>query len=314
MASPSYLRQIAARGTTDPGRTTIAPQRIMFRPIPVHGALPLEAETEIAPPPRSSIAGHPPEPAIEPALPPRFGAGSHLPLAAARRELRDPEEAAPRLPGIMQQPAPASVEQSMSSDPVPREVPGGQPASAAVPAGPMRPRAAARDPAPAPPSVPRGEETGPKPLPQTTGSGQFAERAGPPIHKAGRDPRPAFAVEQLAAQTPRSLVPPGDRRRLNDSEAPSAAAESIPALDERIQLTPPLNHGPRVIDGATATRAARATTEGGVHIGSLEVHVAAPPVAAAPPTPAPAPLPGTRNGRAIAPLARGFPGFGLVHS
>jgi hypothetical protein len=313
MASPSYLRQIAAGGTTDPGRTTIAPQRILFRAIPVHAAaLPLEAETEVAPPPRSSITGHPPEPVIEPALPPTSGAGLDLPLAAPRRELRDSEEGGPRLSRIVQQAVPVPVEQSINSDPVRREVPAGEPASASAPVGSTRP-AAARDPAPAPPPI-HAEETGPKPLPQTTGSGQFAEHAGPPVHNAGRDPRPAFALEQLAAQTPRSLVPPGDRSRLNEAGAPSAAAESVPARDERIQLTPPLNHGPRVIDDATATRAARETTEGGVHIGSLEVHVAPPPVAAAPPTPAPAPLPGTRNGRAIAPLARGFPGFGLVQS
>jgi hypothetical protein len=254
MAPPSYLGQIAARRTTEPGRTTIAPQRVLFQPIPVHAALPLEAETEIA--------------------------------------LLGPS-------GMLQSAIPRPT------------VPAGKPASTALPAGPMRPHAAARDPAPAPSSIRDAEETGPKPLPQTTGSGQFAERAVP-VHNADRDPRPALALEQLAAQTPHSLMPPGDRRRLRDPEVPSAAAESIAARDERIQLMPPLNRGPRVIGGATATRAARETTEGRVHIGSLEVHVAAPPVAAAPPTRAP--LPGARNGRAIAPLARGFPGFGLVQS
>jgi hypothetical protein len=294
MAAPSYLRQIAERGGAEPFRTTLAPRRSLFRPIPPYAVPLLEVETRVLGPtdatPPSPIATSGPEP--------------------------QPSMARPGRAGIAQPEVLAPAEQGMRGDPVRREAPTAEPAPAAARAGPTRPRDADRDPAPARASTPSPDAraSGLIPLHLSTGSSATAARAVP---SAPRDPYPALVPEQPASQTLRPLSPSGDPhgRALSDpGVARTGSGEHIAAREERILLTPTANSGPRRNSGPPNTGTAPASARGGVHIGSLEVHVTAPPSTTAPPLPPPATQTTMLRGRAAVPLARGFPGFGLVQS
>jgi hypothetical protein len=330
MAAPSYLRQIASRAGAEPRRLALAPQRMLFRPIPFPTGLPLapqrmlfrpspfptglplDDETGVALPPGTEIAARPPEPAAEPFAPHPAGPAPDVPLAAPPSE-----QPMPALPGAVQRKVPASAEQTATSGPVHRQTAAETPALAAAPAGPTRPRAAIREP-PAAPAV-KSDDAEPSriSIPSVAGLRREVTRSVPPAPNVARAASPAVALEPTPIW--RALPPPGnphgfdppDLPSSSEPAAPAVAAENTAAREERIRLMPPpAIHGPLAGGGVGA---AKAGTEGGVHIGSLEVHVMTPPVAAAPPPP-PVPLPGTRSGRAASPLARGFPAFGLVQS
>jgi hypothetical protein len=308
MLAPSYLRQIAARGSAESRGTTLVPRRMLFRPIPPSAVLALEAETEIAAPSRSAI----PEPDSQAAIEIRVPSP---PMAAPRPESPQSEGARPGRASIAQPEVLPPREQGVRRDPVQREAPAAKPAPTVVTAGPARPRTADRDPASARAPGPSADARAsfPIPLQRSTGSGEIAARA---VASAPRDPYPTLAPEQPAPQTLRPLSPSGDLhgRALRDPEvARTGSAENIVAREERILLTPPVDHGPRRGSSLPDTRMARSPASGGLHIGSLEVHVTAPPPVIAPPLPPP-PQATTPSGRAVAPLARGFRSFGLVQS
>jgi hypothetical protein len=295
MAAPSYLRQAATRQTAALGRTTVAPQRILFRPILQHTG-PLEAAAE-ATPPRSPIADL--IPAADAAISAQLPIGAELSPLPARpqRQWRHLEPEAPGRSGASPSVVARLAEQEIPDAPTPRQAPSGL--------SQLRP-SAARDLARA--SSPIRD---PEPARNATGRIGFALGRASPVSNPDREPRPVWAAKQPESQAPRLLMPHDNRQEPRYSFAAREAAESEAARGERIQLTPSLNRARRETSNATA---GSETARGGVHIGSLEVHVSAPPVAADPPRAPSVPQPGVGSGRAIAPLVRGFPGFGLVQS
>lgn len=167
---------------------------------------------------------------------------------------------------------------------------------------------------------------GPTLLETAAGVDRPAAPAGPPISQAA--PEMNFAAErqhhsaaaardmrQTGARESTSVPPPAAAVAAANSPEPIRARprigspELLPPRRERIALTPPpIVREPRGISERPGAE------HRGVHIGSLEVHVAAPPAlaaAAAPPAVVQLPAPASR---AAAPLARGFAAFGLVQS
>jgi hypothetical protein len=138
-----------------------------------------------------------------------------------------------------------------------------------------------------------------------------------PPPDVARDAHPTVELQPTPAR--RALRPTDDRQGFDQPRLPASgeptrhtAAAEIAAREERIQLMSPII---RTLPGASHATATRAGAEGGVHIGSLEVHVMALPISAIPTAPPPpTPPAGPQGGRAAAPLARGFPAFGLVQS
>jgi len=316
MAAPSYLRQIAARGSAEPRRITLAPRRMVFRPIPPSTVLPLEAEIAIAPPPHLAIPGPEPQAATETRVPPPNSETMRSPISAPRLGPRQSEGPRSGWASIAQPEVLPPAEEGVRRNPMQREAPGAKPTPAAVTAGPAHPRTADQDPAPARAAAPSPDARafGPKPLQLSAGSGEIAARAVP---SSPRDPYPTLVPKQPASQTLRPLVRSGDlhgRALLDPEVAPTGSAENTAAREERILLVPPTDHGPRRSSSPPNIGAARYTANGGLHIGSLEVHVTAPPAVIAPPLPPPTPQATTPSGRATVPLARGFPGFGIVQS
>jgi len=311
MAAPSYLRQIATRQATEPGHAMLAPRRILFRPIPSLASRPLEMEAEPTPP-RLALASRIPQAAATPmAVSSPIDAELHMPAAPRERELRHPESSVPEGPRTLLSATPNAADQGTLDGPARRQAP-----TVNRPFAPSLVEHAgsgsnARDRTSAAPAAHRAELAHPEPVRDATGIFHLAIDTKPGNPNAGRDRRPVFAAEGPASQ-----APPRVDQRLRGTEMPRAAAELITAKEDRILLTPPPNRGLREPGASTKPREA---ASGGVHIGSLEVHVTAPPVTVPPVTavslpPSFPPSPVTRSGRASAPLARGFPGFGLVQS
>ena len=311
MPAPPYLRRIAARGSAEPRGTTLAPWRMLFRPIPPSAVLPLEAETAIAAPSRLAVPEPDPQAAIESRVPPPTGAAAPPPIAAPRPESGESERAWSGRIGIAQQEVLPPREQGVRRDPMQRDALAAKPAPAAVTAGPA-PRTADRKPIPAraPAPSPDARASLPIPLQRSMGSGEVA--AG-----SVRDLYPALVRDQPVSQTLRPLSAPGDLhgRGLREPEvARTGSAQHIAAREERILLTPPVASAPLRSSGPRNTGTSQVSATGRVRIGSLEVHVTAPPPIIAPLPSPPAPRTITLSGRAATLLARGFPGFGLVQS
>jgi hypothetical protein len=287
MTPPSYLRRVATRQAATLGQVALAPQRILFRPILQHTGS-LEAETA---PLRSPITGRTPE--ADTAISAPLAMGAELPLPPVRpaqRQRRHPEPATPGRFGASPSVVARPHEQEILNSPGPT---------------------VARDLAAVPSPIHDAQMPNPELARNATGPIGFAAGRASPVSSPGRDRRPVFAEEQPASQAPRPSMLHDNRQEPRYSDAPREAAESETARGKRIQLTPPLNHARRETNNATA---GPETARGGVHIGSLEVHVSAPPVTADS-TQAPfVPQPGVDSGRARPPLVRGFPSFGLVQS
>ncbi len=301
MASPSYLRQIANQVADERDRASLAPQRMLFRPTALRAGLPIEAETIVSPTPRPAALERPRESVAEPALPRLPGTTQYapgalqLPAAADRRE-RAREEvvparreiaAAPPTPGDMSERIPITLEP---------------------------PKASSRfAPAPKPPAVNAAQETYPavsellpasRPaLPTSVQDGGDHPGERHPATETldsgrARDSGPARDSGIAAPGIPRDGLPLSA-----GSASRSAFAETIAARQQPVQLTPPIIRDLRDTGGMPDQK--------GVHIGSLEVHVAMPRIAAE----QVAPTATVRaTARAAVRLARGFPAFGLVQS
>lgn len=286
MTPPSYLRRVATRQAAALGQTTLAPQRILFRPILQHTGS-LEAETTL----RSPITGRTPEADTAISAPPAMRAELPLPpVPPLQRQRRHLEPATPGRFGA----SPSAVARPHEQEILDATRP-----------------IVARDPAAVPSPIRDAQMANPEAARYATGRIGVAARRVSSVSNAGRDRRPVFAGEQPASQAPRPSMLHDNRQEPRYSDAPREAAESETARGRRIQLMPPLNHPRRETSNATA---GPETVRGGVHIGSLEVHVSAPPVTADSPQAPFVPQPGVDSGRARPPLVRGFPGFGLVQS
>jgi hypothetical protein len=301
MAPSSYLRQVATRQAAGLGRTTLAPQRILFRPILQHtGSLEAPSTPVGYPIARRTLEA-------DTAISAQLARGAELPMSPARpqRQRRHLEPAAPgrasASPIVVARPA----EQEILDAPASGQAPEPNSLSGSSPTRPI----SARDPAVATSPIRDAEVPNPEPARNATGFVGFAARRVSSASNAGRDRRPVFAREQPTSQAPSPSMFHDSRQEPGYSHASHEAAESEAARGERIRLTPSLDRSRRETSNATA---GSESSRGGVHIGSLEVHVSAPPVTAdAPQAPF---LPQPCNGSARAPLVRGFPGFGLVQS
>jgi len=309
MAAPSYLRRIARAGG-EPGRTPVAPPRLLFRPSPFLAGKPLESEAGFTTAP--AIAGGPPELATETAAPRPAIVGRDL-LAAPPPEPQS-EQPTPISSGAVQRNVTGSAAQAPTGSSAPRQIAAENPSTAATPLGPTD-SPGARTPAPSPASI-RDDAAGPSPLPlsRVADLGQDAIRAVPPTPDVGRDGHSAVVLHPTPALR---TVLSNDSRGFEEPTLPApegpasriASAANIAAREERVQLMPPVI---RTLPGAGNRTATGSAVPGGVHIGSLEVHVGAPPAGpAAPPAVTRAAAP---TSRAAGPLARGFATFGLVQS
>jgi hypothetical protein len=312
MAAPSYLRRIARAGG-EPGRTPLAPPRLLFRPSPFLTGQRLDSEAGFAMAP--AIADGPLEPVTKPSTPRPAIVGPDLPLAAAPPEPQS-EQPKPISSGAVQRKVTRSARQASTGSSVHRQIATESPASAATPLAPTNSLGATRTPAPSPASIRDAERPSPISLSRVADLGQDAIRAVMPTPDVARDAHSAVVLHPTPARrTALSSDSHGfDRPNLSAPGEPAsrtASTENSAAREERIQLMPPVI---RTLPGAGNRTATASAVEGGVHIGSLEVHVGAPPAPTGPAAPPAATRAAAPVSRAAGPLARGFATFGLVQS
>jgi hypothetical protein len=297
MARPTYLQQIARQGAADRGHPTLAPPRLFFRPIPPRDALPLDALTDfVAAGPRWEVTRGLPEP-VAPRTPdagPPLSAEGYRDVAASDDLIPSPGElmasrGAPR----HSEATAAQIGKTAGAEPKLPQAPTGS-SRLATPPMPQSPVVASE--------TPRAAEVlqrlAPRSQVSSSSSGQSGNTHMVP-QQPGRDtPQAGTARENASAST-------GPTPRIASARAP------IPPRSEGVELKPPpVSPGMRGRGGASEIIG---DAQQGLHIGSLEVHVAPPP-SAEPAPPPPAARVAARATRAVAPLSRGFAAFGLIQS